>query len=345
MIRATTNSVLLGYKNNLMSSFVTLNKAVDRVLTQRNFLSYAEDPAAAAQSFALRRSFARVNSQLDINISTARKFDVAWNSLDSMSKMLDTETTSNSAWKDVMSGLSDTSGAGRNPLGQSLQELAKNMVQTMNAKYGDHHVFSGADGENPPFTWGQNGELLYRGVNVDDPAARAQLQQLSEEGRYVDIGLGLKEDAAGNLIKSSAFNDALQGINFLGYGVDADGDPQNVISIVNRMGEILSNCDDEGTWASDAEAEEFRRLAGKFEGASANFKKNFVELDVRAEFLKNNELQLKSTAYTLNEQLVGIENCSPAEAISSLSWAQYSYNAALKVGNSILSQSLMDYMR
>ena len=33
-----------------------------------------------------------------------------------------------------------------------------------------------------------------------------------------------------------------------------------------------------------------------------------------------------------------------ADAISAFLWAQYSYNAALKVGNSILGQSLMDYL-
>jgi flagellar hook-associated protein 3 FlgL len=47
---------------------------------------------------------------------------------------------------------------------------------------------------------------------------------------------------------------------------------------------------------------------------------------------------------TLNEQFLDIEQCDLADAITSFSWAQYCYNAALKVGNQILSQSLIDYM-
>ena len=39
-----------------------------------------------------------------------------------------------------------------------------------------------------------------------------------------------------------------------------------------------------------------------------------------------------------------MEDADPAEAISAFSWAQYCYNSALKVGNSILSESLMDYL-
>ena len=33
-----------------------------------------------------------------------------------------------------------------------------------------------------------------------------------------------------------------------------------------------------------------------------------------------------------------------ADAITGLSWQQYCYNAALKIGNQLLSQSLIDYM-
>lgn len=351
MIRATTNGVLAGYRSHLMNSFVTLNKARNTVLTGRNFLSYAEDPAGAAKSFSLRRSFSRVTSQLDTNTSTARKFDVAWSTLDSVSKVLDSGTTNNSAWKDVLAGLSDDSGSGRAPLGKTLNQLAENMVQSMNAKYGDTFVFAGADGMNTPFTWvddPQKGrQLHYRGIPVDtdDTDMMKQLEELSKENRFVDIGLGLKEDADGNLIESSAFNDALQGINFLGFGVDDDGDPKNVISLVSEMGKILSRCDDDGHWNSDEDKEAFQRLSKKFEAASADFKEAYVELDTKAHFLKNNETQLKTTAATLNEQIVGLENCDPAEAISTFSWAQYSYNVALKVGNSILSQSLMDYIK
>ena len=46
----------------------------------------------------------------------------------------------------------------------------------------------------------------------------------------------------------------------------------------------------------------------------------------------------------MKEQIHDLEDMDEAEAISSFIWAQYCYNAALKVGNSVLSESLMDYM-
>ena len=61
--------------------------------------------------------------------------------------------------------------------------------------------------------------------------------------------------------------------------------------------------------------------------------------------LSSNKSQLQDNAYSLQEQIVSIEDVDPADAITAYSWAQYCYNAALKVGNSILSESLMDYLR
>jgi flagellar hook-associated protein 3 FlgL len=183
-------------------------------------------------------------------------------------------------------------------------------------------------------------------VDVSDSsdANMAKLNALADEGNFVDIGLGLQEDDNGKLIESSAFNDALQGINFLGYGVDEDGDSKNIVCLIKQMGELLSNCDENGGWANDSDADTFSRLIGKFQTASGELKSAYVQMDTKASFLENNDDQLKTNADTLNEQFLEIEQCDLADAITSFSWAQYCYNAALKVGNSILSQSLMDYL-
>ena len=111
------------------------------------------------------------------------------------------------------------------------------------------------------------------------------------------------------------------------------------------MGQILQNCDEGGKFASSEEEAEFKRLFGKFETASASLTNKHVELDARASFLNSNQEQLQSSAYSLQEQFLGLEDADQADAITAYSWAQYCYNAALKVGNSILSESLMDYLR
>jgi flagellar hook-associated protein 3 FlgL len=358
-IRATTNGVLMGYRANLNTSLVTLNKARDTVLTQRNFDSFGEDPAAATQAFKLRRSWHRTDAQYTVNQSTTLKFDSAWTTLESVSDMIDTNA-SNSALTAALYGNTDTTAAGRNALGEELSQLADSIVQAMNTRYGDNFIFSGADGQTVPFTWdAAKGTLLYRGVDVttgaytitdsagnktDYAADEATLDALSNESNYVDIGLGMQLDNDGNVISSSVFNDSLAGINYLGYGEDSDGDSKNIVVLLKEMGEILSRCDSTGTWASEDDREDFNRLIGKMEEASSTFKSNLVQLDTKASFLSDNSTRLLTAADTINEQFLDIEQCDLADAITSFSWAQYCYNAALKVGNSILSQSLIDYM-
>ena len=440
MIRSTTNGVLKSYRYNLQRSSYTLNKAMNTVLTGRNFDTYAADPATAARCFQMRRSFQRVNSQYSVSESVTRKYEQAWSALGSVVADVNNQKTS-SAYQDILHSINDPTASGRNSLGQSLTELAKGIVQTMNGRYGDNFIFAGADGLKVPFTWGEDGTLCYRGIPVDaavpdiamsngapltlndqgqyDPAGTnyllsggvktisvddyeaavkagnaptvlrdttgagqhvdadgnistteryylvldnsktiskadyeqaekdlASLDYLSKsEVKYADLGLGLQEDSkTGEVIGSSVFNVALQGINFLGYGVDADGDPKNIVSIISRMGQILLNCDATTGAFAEGERDEFQRLADKFEASAALLQDKHIELDTQADFLKSNQTQLESMAYTLEQQFLGIEDVDPAEAISQLSWAKYCYNTALKVGNSILSQSLMDYI-
>lgn len=436
MIRATTIGVLKNYRYGLNSSFTKQNDARTTMLTHRNFNSFAEDPSAAALSFQLRRARMTVESQYTVCDTSYRRFQTAWASLDTVVKRVDNEGV-NSVKNADLKGLNGPVGDAITSLGQQLDILADTIVQVMNDKYGDDFLFSGADGQTVPFTWGEDGELLYRGIPVDsavpevamengaprtvdqdgnldpngqyyiqsdsistmkaadfdamDPADQPQvmkdgtgaavrvdekgnfdptgdyvmvttniktmskedydkevsnvekLRYLSEDEKlFMDIGLGNKEDENDKLISSTAFDSTLQGINFLGFGKDADGDPKNIVSLVKRMAKICMNSDGP---LNGSEWEEMNRLVGKTEIASDKLHDQHVAMDARSTKLANNLDLLEGNKYTLTEQYAEIEDVDDVEAISAFLWATYSYNAALRVGNSVLSQSLMDYMQ
>lgn len=347
MIRATTSGTLKAYRVNLNNSTLRLNSARNTVMTERNFNTYAEDPAAAAESFQLRRSFQMVSAQLDVSESVARKFDTAYSAIDNVVSLVDNQADS-SALQAALAAATGTAGSGRNALGSQLIQMADGIIQTLNCKHGDQYIFSGADGLNVPFTWegeGADRKLYYRGYPVDENSDT--LSYLStKENRYLDVGIGLEEDENNNLIGSSAFDSTIQGVNVLGFGTDDQGQPNNIATIVYRMGYLLSQCDQKnGEWASDDDRKEFEDLLNKFDHSAAELKEYHVEMSTKANYLQSNQRVLEDTAYTLNEQIVAIEECDLADAITSFSWAEYCYNAALKMGNSILSESLMDYIR
>lgn len=391
MLRPTTNGVLRSYRYNLRNSAITMNHARDTVLTQRVFNSFADDPATAARCFQLRRSYMRVNSQHAVGDSICKKYDVAWHTMESVIQDVSNRKL-DSALAELIHGGNGPTASGRTALGDSMDKLAEGIVQTMNAKYGDNFVFSGADGMNIPFTWDDKDGLCYRGIPVDSAVPEVEMNgnvpkeynaagtgapapgdpvsykgkdgtmitkdeyekqkknaetleyMAKDEKKFADLGLGLQEDENGDLIQDSAFNMAIQGIDFLGYGKDADGDPKNVVSILKEISGILKNCDDDSGTFKPGDKEKLDRLSVKLKDASAHLTRKHTELDTRKKFLDSNQALLEGNAFTLETQWSSREDVDMADAISAFVWAKYCYDSSLKVGNSILSQSLMDYL-
>jgi len=167
MIRATTGGVLKSYRANLMNSFITMNRSRDTVLSQRNFNSYAEDPAAAAKAFRLRKSRMTVDSQHSICSDTLKKYQTAYSCLQSMDEVLDTKNPSMNTLKEAtLEWLDDPKGDAREQLSKVIDKMSEILVQNMNQKYGDNFIFAGADGHNVPFEI-KDHKLYYRGISVD----------------------------------------------------------------------------------------------------------------------------------------------------------------------------------
>ncbi len=372
-LRVTTNGTLLTYKSNLMKSTGQVNKARDKVLTQRNFNSYAEDPAAATEAFALRRNFARNNDQLNNTKAMLNKFDSAWTAVSTVKGYL--EYASN---KVALSGENDATAAGRDPLGKLLENTANSVVQTLNMKYADSFMFSGNNINSVPFSWSEDGKLLFQGhdVNAGMPGAPdgappnpsnveagspwdtyykenpdfKVLAQMSHEQLSVDVGSGLKEFATGEkkgeLNTSTVFNGAISGLNILGFGKDADGDNKNSVSLMKDLAAIYQRCDKStGEFASAEDDAAATRLFGKLQKSLDILSPVWTELDTQAQYLKDTEKRLEVNNDILNNHILGLEQADLADAITEFSWAQYCYDSALKVGNSLLGESLMDYMK
>ena len=520
--RTTTVGSLKTYRYNLNRSSYTMGKAMEKVDTQRNFNSFAEDPASASRCFQLRRAYLRTSAQYTINDAVYRKYQQAWDCLDSVEDDLDTYIEGSSSFTDVIISLNGPDYGGHNALGQDLIAKADSIIQTLNGRFGENFIFAGADTLNVPFTWtakenpayidpatadpanpdhaaafqfyklkddvvqadfeaafkhadgsypapgdanydafmenfeltndetaanafqmpeinseydeqytsetdqktlagtltgdelkaaqadprygkfvnkpgpntntiiadtkmvslkneaynedttykylkndrtGTNDKseagrmLCYRGVPVDENDNEKMRYFLREENKYMDIGLGYQEKD-GKAVSSSVFDAGLQGAFYLGntgttsetvtyYDKEYtfDGIPNNIVSVMEELGQILLRCDkDNGAYPSEEEGARALALARRFEDTSKLLKQRYVELDTQSGFLRDNGELLVENCDTLSEQFLGMEDVNAAGAISDFMYAKYVYDTALKVGNSILSQSLMDYL-
>ena len=59
---------------------------------------------------------------------------------------------------------------------------------------------------------------------------------------------------------------------------------------------------------------------------------------------RQEKMCIRDSKDTLQTQYEGLDRVDLADALTTFAYAQYSYNAALRVGNDILSQSFIDYM-
>ena len=163
-MRITTNMTMSTYRYNLMQSTNRWANAQNKVLTHRNFNSYAEDPAAATHAWRIRRSITETGTHYDNNNDTLARFRIAYSAMEGIK----TGIADKIAKASSITGNSDTTASARQELAGVIRNAADSVIQSINgAKLGDHFVFAGKDALNVPFSWSEDGKTLYyRVVNV-----------------------------------------------------------------------------------------------------------------------------------------------------------------------------------
>ena len=179
----------------------------------------------------------------------------------------------------------------------------------------------------------------------NDQADAKKLDAMAAEHEFMDLGMGLQEIEDRDLINSTAFDRSLPGLNMLGYGVDEDGDPKNLALLMKKFDHVLSQVDENGTVPEVLGGNQrVIDLLGKFDDVCDFTLKGYTNITTEAKFLTSNTETLESQTLNLNEQIVDLEQVDLADAITQFMWDYNCYNAALKIGTQLLSQSLLDYM-
>ncbi|MDR1548892.1 MAG: hypothetical protein LBT06_09945 [Hungatella sp.] len=337
-MRITTNAILRDYKSNLAATIDNLNLSRTHVMTQRSFNSVAEDPGAAARASQLHRKYYKVQDNLSMLTDIQSRQDGQEGSLTQISNIV--KTISEDYNVQAMSGDKQTMET-RQTYASAIRQYQKSMVLSLNSTYEETFLFAGADGKNAPFELSSDGSVLtYRGINVDaekGTSDHASLTNLSNETLYVDLGMGLALDEAGQAVPSSAFNMSLPGIKAIGYGKDKDGMSNNAVVLADQLADLLE--------AENFDTEAYGKLMDKFKNVSTNILNGITDLGVKSEFLTTTKTRLEDSSISLQEQMEKVEGVDTAAAITDYMWNQYAYNAALKVGTSILSPSFIDFMK
>lgn len=342
-MRITTNAILRNYNKNLSTSMKNLDTMRNRVMTQRKYMSTAEDPSSALRATSLERKYAKNNDYLD----TVEDIQSHQNAQED-SAMQISNIALVLAKQYGIEGMNGTnhSKETRQTYADAWRGAQQSMLLSLNATYGDEYVFGGSDAKNVPFTLEEvNGKqvLKYRGEDVTNGDPKF-LEELSKDSHFIDLGFGLDvtnvtpPDKSGqySIDPATAFNTSLPGINLVGYGQDADKDPKNMVLLAGMVADELEK--------EPFDYDRYKELVGKFEDGRNDLLSQVTILGTQTEFLTTTKERLENNKIQIAEDYDNVVNVDMAEAIMDFSWAQYVYNASLKVGNNILTPSFIDFM-
>ncbi len=334
-MRITTNMIRNNFQSGLYDSLGALELTRYQTSTGRRFEHSYQDPISSSQSVLLENRYARNEDYIRATEDTQKWLDSqedAISQINNIAKEVDKNYS--------VAAVSDTSVAGRGAYAATFRELQDSMIYSLNVKYGETYVLAGEDGLEAPFAINDAGEVTFRGINVSttDPDELLQLEEMAKETSFVDLGFGLTiDETTGEVMPATAFDAALSGLNVVGFGTDADGNPENMIALLGDMAELLE--------ADTFDREQYETLWTKFSGGAENVRDELTAIGAKSNLLTETHTRLENEKINITEQFDSAVNIDPAEAITDFSYAMYVYEAALKIGNNILSPSLLDYLQ
>lgn len=337
-MRITMGAIMRQYNSQLSTLMREKSRASTRAVTGRLYERASEDPTRAVRAGQVSRQLAKTNDYLNNIRDIKGTFDVAESTLSNI------ENLAEDAYVGLLGALNGTMGEDeRKVYAAQLRSIQEQMVMDANYKYSDKYLFGGSSATEPPFKL-ENGVLTFRGIDVNttDPTELAELEKIAGESKYIDIGFGLQFDGTSadpnTLVRGTAFDTAFPAIKFLGFGEDTvSGLPNNNITLLGMVADELES----PTYSPD----NIKPLADQMEKQRKSILVNITDMGSKTMFLEFTEQRLGDAQFNLENRKAEISMIDTEYALMMFEMQKYAYDAALKMGPNVLSNSFIDFMR
>lgn len=195
-----------------------------------------------------------------------------------------------------------------------------------------------------------NDKLQYNGTNLDDlnegtPAEIELLESLKKDSLYVDIGLGVSFDqTSGEVERNSVFNYSVPGINFVGNGINSTTVSGEDVSnnLYDLLGRIATEFEKpEGDYSFDT----VDSLYGLYQSNSQKTFQTTTEIGAKTQYLEFMTNRYETQNFNLEKRQTQVEGVDAAYTYIAFQSQKVAYSAALQMGQSVVQQSVFDYMR
>ena len=234
-MRITLGMINRQYNKNLNAALNQLNSGYLKTTTLRKFEKTSDDPFSASKAYQLRREYEENQTYLDTLDSIDSQFMTSESAMRSIYSVISSADSS-----DVLQGITGTMNQDdRKIIADKLRQMQKAIVAPANTKFGDKYVFGGSEMDEAPFSVDGDGNLFYRGINVDT----GELENgtaANFNGTLIEFGDGFDTtDAAAN------YKDYVLKITDAGEGNSSWVDPptSNLITLHVDLSKVHTNQD------------------------------------------------------------------------------------------------------
>ena len=306
-LRVTTNMMSSRYMRNINTNLSRLQKYEYQLISQNRLTALSDDPVGVIKSMEARVRLGDIG-RFKENVADAKTWiKQSETSINELNEIL------KSVYEDVVgSANSYLTPEDKASVAEKVREMRDHVLTLGNSKLGDKYIFGGFNTAAPPFTLDAGGNVLYNSVSMSGASH-------PDEGKVIqyEIGYNLHTDVS------------MSGTQLLGMG------DENVYAILDKLYNALK---------SDASAEEISGYSKTLMDAQSRTLANLAEIGG-----KSNRLDLMSNRYEVDELNFTeikskVEDVDVAEVTVQWKTAISVYNYALKVGATILQNSLLDYI-
>lgn len=329
----TTNRNFLNYIDNAKTNYAKTN---ERIASGKRFSRISEDVSAGTRVLRVRGDLKKTEEYLDTVQSINEELAVTENALSYINEKLVQAHTR------TIKALSDTSGdSGREAIANEISAIKQEILQYANTKYNNKFVLGGTAADAAPFTTGDDGRLLYNGIDVDSITQGTEGNYVDggdqpipmDGGIYADIGLGIKM-SGGDVQSDTAFKVSYSGLEILGFGQGADGGSQNLYNILSEI---------EGAMRSN-NTDYLGKLDNILVAGTDEFGKFVTDIGTKTNFLDSIETRAESSIDSYKTQINNLMGIDDAEEAMNQTLNDYVLKAVLQMGSTILPLSLMDFL-
>ncbi|MBQ7980150.1 MAG: hypothetical protein IJ305_00920 [Oscillospiraceae bacterium] len=347
-MRVTNNITTGQFLRNNRRTLTSMLRSQNRITTQRKFNRVSEDSVNGSKAMTIRRQLRDLDIYED-NLNTSKEiFAAAESNLYTVAHDIYINLE-----EKLVTAVNDTYDAfDLDVISVEVEQLAEQMVNTMNVDFAERQLFGGTSNGKTPFAIVEEAVLDDAGNPVVDDAGNAVMKKFvtyngvkvndsADAGSYpgsnpiyVDIGLGIKYNENYEVDAQTALDISLNGAEILGCGEDEDGYSMNLIQLTLDAAEAMRNNDRATVNAIIDRANE----------ANNHILTQIAKLGTKQNIIDFQLSKTEEYRFNLQDRQNLVEGTDMEEEIINYEAVMAAYDASLNIGAQLLPKSIFDFI-